>query len=171
MRIESGLVGDRELDALAAILAGCVDGGASIGFLRGFSEADARAWWLAQLADASNVVLRAIDDDGTTLGTVTLGLAGQPNGPHRAEVKKVLVSPAARRRGVGATLMRAAEDEALRRGRTLLLLDTVTGSAAQRLYERQGWTVFGSVPGFALSVDGTLEPTTYMYKQLDRRRS
>ncbi len=60
-----------------------------------------------------------------------------------------------RRRGVGAALLAAAERSALSAGKTLLVLDTVTGSDAERLYARQGWQRCGQIPNYALWPNGT----------------
>jgi hypothetical protein len=46
------------------------------------------------------------------------------------------------------------------------VLDTSTGSDAERLYERLGWTRVGEVPGFALTPDGRPWATTILYKRL-----
>jgi ribosomal protein S18 acetylase RimI-like enzyme len=88
------------------------------------------------------------------------------NQPHRADIAKMLVRRSARRRGLGALLMHAAEAVALDAGRTLLVLDTVTGGDAERLYARLGWTRVGVVPNYALMPDGTPCATTIFYKDL-----
>jgi ribosomal protein S18 acetylase RimI-like enzyme len=94
---------------------------------------------------------------------VQLNIATPPNQPHRADVNKLLVHRAARRRGIGEALMRAAA--ALARGRTLLILDTAS-DAAERVYERLGWSRAGTIPGYALLPDGTPYSTTFFWKQL-----
>jgi GNAT superfamily N-acetyltransferase len=93
-------------------------------------------------------------------------LAQPENQPHRADVTKMLVHRRARRHGVGAALMRAAEALARDAGKTLLVLDTVTGSDAARLYERLGWQRVGDIPGYALMPDGPLIATTVYYRTL-----
>jgi GNAT superfamily N-acetyltransferase len=95
---------------------------------------------------------------------VVLGLP--ENQPHRGDVAKMLVRRSARRQGLGARLMRAAADAACAAGRTLLVLDTVTGSDAERLYASLGWTRVGVIPGYALMPDGTPCDTTYFYRTL-----
>jgi len=62
--------------------------------------------------------------------------------------------------------MEAAEREARAEGRTLLVLDTVTGDAAERLYERLGWMRVGVIPNYALYPDGRPCDTTVFYKEL-----
>ena len=104
---------------------------------------------------------------GDVLGTVQVVLAQPENQPHRGDIAKMLVHRRARRRGIGAMLMRAAEDTARAAGKTLLVLDTATGSDAERLYRRLGWTRVGDIPGYALWPDGRPCATTYYYKMLD----
>ena len=157
-----------QLDGLAAVLADCVEGGASVSYMAPFSHADARAAFEAVVADVEQGrrVLLAAFDDGELVGTVQVNLATPPNQPHRGDIAKLLVRRSARRRGIAAQLMEAAEREALAEGKTLLVLDTVTGDAAERLYERLGWTRVGVIPNYALYPDGRPCATTVFYKQL-----
>jgi hypothetical protein len=60
----------------------------------------------------------------------------------------------------------AAEREAARLGRTLLVLDTETGSPADRLYRRLGWTAAGAIPGYALSADVRPCSATFFWKEI-----
>jgi GNAT superfamily N-acetyltransferase len=156
------------LDGLARVLADCVAGGASVSYMAPFSEADARAafeGWAPEVEDGRRLVLAAFAD-GDLVGTVQVVHAPQPNQPHRGEIAKLLVHRSARGRGVAARLMEAAEDEARREGKTLLVLDTVTGDAAERLYERLGWRRVGVIPSYALYPDGRPCDTTVFYKEL-----
>lgn len=157
-----------QLDELAAVLVDCVRGGASVSFLAGLSQEDARAFFTGLLPEieAGTRVLVAAFDRGRLVGTVQMIHATQPNQPHRGDIAKLLVHPTARGRGIARALMARAETEARADGKTLLVLDTVTGTAAYRLYERLGWKRVGEIPGYALSVDGAPEPTTVFYKQL-----
>ncbi|HWL67106.1 MAG TPA: GNAT family N-acetyltransferase [Geminicoccus sp.] len=156
------------LDELAAILADAVASGASVNFLAGFSAADGRAFWQDQLPGlaAGTRLLFVAEDEAGLAGTVMLMLAHQPNAPHRAEIGKMLVHSRARRRGLGRRLLQAAEAAALAAGRTLLMLDTETGSAGEQLYRNCGWIEFGQVPGHSYTVDGRIGRTTFFYKQL-----
>lgn len=159
---------ETRLAELAAILVDAVAHGASVNFLAGLAAPEAAAFWRGQmpgLADGSRILLVA-ETDGRLVGTVVLTLAPQPNAPHRAEIGKMLVLARLRRRGLGRRLLTAAEDTARAHGRTLLLLDTQTDSAGERLYESCGWTAFGIVPGHALMPDGRPAPTTFFYKQV-----
>jgi GNAT superfamily N-acetyltransferase len=112
------------------------------------------------------VLLVAEDSVGEVHGTVQVMLNTPDNQPHRGDVAKMLVHRRARRCGLGAALMRAAENAAREAGRTLLVLDTVTGGDAERLYARLGWHRLGVIPGYALWPKGGLCNTTYFYKAL-----
>ena len=156
------------LDQLAAVLVDCVEGGASVSFMAPFSHEQALAFFrkvAAQVAAGDTVMLTA-RLGGRIIGTVQLGLDTPPNQPHRADVKKMLVHRAARNRGIGAALMARLEQEALRHGRWLLVLDTVPNENGHRVYRRAGWTESGIIPGYALFPDGRLCDTTVMWKRL-----
>jgi GNAT superfamily N-acetyltransferase len=157
-----------ELDALAAVLVDCVEGGASVSYMAPFSHADARAAFEVAVGEVETGrrLLLAAYDEGELVGTVQVDLSTPPNQPHRGDVAKLLVRRSARRRGVAAQLMEAAEREALAESRTLLVLDTVTGDDAERLYTRLGWARVGVIPDYALYPDGRLCDTTVFYKRL-----
>jgi GNAT superfamily N-acetyltransferase len=162
---------DRHLDGLAEVLHATVEAGASVSYMWPFSRADARSAFdgFAAEVDAGRRFLLAAFADERLVGTVQVIPALPPNAPHRAEVAKLLVHPAARGRGIAQLLMEHAEAEALAEGKTLLLLDTVTGSAADRLYRRLGWMPLGIVPGFALYPDGRPCDATVFWKSLPAR--
>jgi GNAT superfamily N-acetyltransferase len=157
-----------QLDGLAAVLADCVAGGASVSYMAPFSHDDARAAFGAVAADVEHGrrVLLAAFSEGELVGTVQIVLALPPNQPHRGEIAKLLVHRSARRRGVAELLMERAEAEARAEGKTLLVLDTVTGDDAERLYARLGWTRVGVIPGYALYPDGRPCDTTLFWKEL-----
>lgn len=159
-----------EAEALANITVDCVEGGASIGFMLPLSLSTAIAFWreaLAAVARGERVVLVAENPaSGEIVGTVSVLLAMPDNQPHRADVAKMQVRRSARRQGLGAVLVRAAEAAAVKAGRTLLVLDTVTGSDAERLYARLGWQKCGVIPGYALWPNGGLCSTTVFYREL-----
>lgn len=156
------------LDGLAAVLADCVAGGASVSYLAPFSHADARAAFAGFAADvaAGRRLILAAFADGEVVGSVQVVLAVPPNQPHRAEIAKLLVRRSARRQGIARLLMEHAEAEARAEGKTLLVLDTVTGDAAERLYTRLGWTRVGVIPGYALYPDGRPCDTTVFWKRV-----
>lgn len=154
-----------DVPALCGVLLGVVRGGASVGFLADLTREDSERFWSTHLANPSNIVLVATDGRAV-IGTGTLILAGLPNGRHRAEIAKLLVRPDAQGHGVGRELLAALEAEARAHGRRTLVLDTVTGSVAQRLYEGAGWLVVGVIDDYADLPDGTPSPTTYLTKRL-----
>ncbi len=161
-------LGDGALDELSDVLADCVAGGASVNFMAGFSVNDARKFFgkVESGAAGGDLILLAAKVNGKIVGTVQLGLDTPPNQPHRADVKKMLVHRSARGRGIGMALMKAIEDEALKRDRWLLVLDTVPGESGHRLYLRAGWQQSGTVPDYALFPDGRLCATAIMWKRL-----
>ncbi len=153
---------------LADVLVDCVAGGASVSFMHPLARESAIAFWRDVVADAARgarALLVAEDEQGIC-GTVQLVLDLPENQPHRADLAKMLVHRRARRRGLAAELMTAAEAMAREHGRTLLVLDTVTGGDAERLYARLGWTAVGSIPKYALMPDGTPCATTVFYRDL-----
>lgn len=155
--------------ALADVLIDCVEGGASVSFMLPLSRDTALAFWrgVAQgVARGERILLVAEDAEGRIVGTVQLITAQPENQPHRADVAKMLVSRRARRRGVAQRLMGAVDEAAREAGKTVLVLDTVTGGDAERLYQRAGWQRVGVVPNYALMPDGAFCSTTYFHKQL-----
>jgi ribosomal protein S18 acetylase RimI-like enzyme len=157
-----------QLDELAAVLADCVAGGASVSYMAPFSHEQARAAFesfVAEVEQGHRVLLAAYAGD-ELVGTVQVILALPPNQPHRGEIAKLLVHRSARNRGVARLLMARAEAEAKAEGKTLLVLDAVTGGDAARLYDRLGWTTVGVIPGYALYPDGRPCDTTVFWKAL-----
>ncbi|MFE1598395.1 GNAT family N-acetyltransferase [Methylobacterium sp. ID0610] len=155
-------------DALAALLIDCVEGGASVSFMAPLPAAKADAYWrdvAAGVARGERRLIVAEEAEGRPVGTVQVVLAQPENQPHRADVSKVLVLRRARGRGIGAALMRAAEEAARRAAKTLLVLDTASAEA-ERLYARSGWSRVGTIPGYALLPDGRPCDTVYFYKEL-----
>jgi GNAT superfamily N-acetyltransferase len=154
------------LDGLAAVLADCVEGGASVGYLTPFSHEEARRVYEAYAAEVErgSRLLLAAFIDGAVVGTVQIVFAPHPNQPHRADIARMLVHRSARRRGIGQQLMEQAEQEAHAEGKSLLVLDTVTGDDAERLYVRLGWTRVGVIPDYALYPDGRPCDTTVFWK-------
>ena len=156
------------LDGLAAVLADCVEGGASVGYLAPFTHDEARRVYETYAADIERGcrLLLAAFVDAELVGTVQVVFAPHPNQPHRADIARMLVHRSARRRGIGRRLMEEAERAAHAEGKTLLVLDTVTGDDAERLYTRLGWTNVGVIPNYALYPDGRLCDTTVFWKAL-----
>jgi GNAT superfamily N-acetyltransferase len=157
-----------QLVGLAGVLADCVAGGASVSYLAPFSHEQARAAFevVAAEVEQGRRLLLAAFAEGRLVGTVQVILALPPNQPHRGEIAKLLVHRSARKRGIAQLLMERAELEARSEGKTLLVLDTVTGDAAERLYARLGWTRVGVVPDYALYPDGRPCDTTIFWKAI-----
>ena len=156
-----------QLQGLVDVLIDCVAGGASVSFMHPLSQAKARAFWrrVADDVESGARALLVAEDDGGVIGTVQLVLDQPENQPHRADLSKMLVHRRARRLGVGAALMSAAEDAARAAGKTLLVLDTASDEA-ERLYARAGWTLVGTIPGYALLPHGGLCGTNIYYRKL-----
>ena len=155
---------------LSAILIACVAEGAGVSFLPPLAPETARTFWAGTARDvaAGDKILLAGWVDGILAGTVTLAVRMPQNQPHRAEVAKLLVDPAARRSGLARRLMARLEQEALAVGRPHLMLDTRAGDRAEALYRSMGWNELGIVPGHALSKDGIFEDTVFFWKKIIR---
>jgi GNAT superfamily N-acetyltransferase len=164
-------VDEAQIEALSDVLIDCVEGGASVSFMHPLTRDRARAFWrrVAQGVAAGERALLVAEDAEGVCGTVQLIVDLPENQPHRADLAKMLVHRRARHQGLGAALMRAAESTARECGKTLLVLDAVTGGDAARLYERLGWVRVGDIPRYALMPDGAPCSTTVFYRDLDYR--
>ena len=131
---------DAHIVGLTDVLIDCVEGGASASFMHPLTRDRAVAFWrrVAQRVAAGERALLVAEDGQGLCGTVQLILDQSENQPHRADLAKMLVQRRARRQGLGTALMRAAEATARECGKTLLVLDAVTGGEAALLYERLG---------------------------------
>jgi GNAT superfamily N-acetyltransferase len=161
-------IGEREIRELCDVLIDCVEGGASVSFMLPISRATAESFWRGVAASAvlaERILLAAYDVSESIIGTVQIVTAQPENQPHRADVAKMLVRRSARRRGVGAALLAAAEKRARYAGKTLLVLDTANGDA-ERLYSKLGWQRCGVIPGYALLPRGGMCDTTIFYRKL-----
>lgn len=153
---------------LASVLIDCVAGGASVGFTLPLSETKARVFWqdvAESVALGSRTVIVA-EQDGRIVGAVQIILTNPDNQPHRAEIAKMLVHRDARQRGLGQRLLEEAETAAAAAGKTLLILDTASGSASERLYLRCGWTKVGEIPNYAVYPDGKTGNSSIFYKTI-----
>src|SRR6266851_1949463 len=155
-----------EMHGLALVLVDCVEGGASVGFMHPLSLPKALAFWRRVAGDVERGARALLVAENATgiVGTVQIVLDQPENQPHRADISKMLVHRRARRLGIGAALMRAAEDEARAAGKSLLVLDTASDDA-ERLYARLGWTLVGIIPGFALLPQGGPCRTSVYYRK------
>lgn len=168
IRILSEADASGHVGALAEVLLDCVRGGASVSFMASLTQIEAEAFFERVVAGVSqgDRILLAAFLDSQLVGTVQIVKATAPNQPHRADVAKLLVLRSARGHGVAARLMEHAEEASRLAGKTLLVLDTVTGGDAERLYARLGWTRLGVIPNYALFPDGRWCDTTIFWKQL-----
>jgi GNAT superfamily N-acetyltransferase len=160
-------IGPEQLAQLADVLVDCVEGGASVSFMLPFPREKALAFWRRigdDVARGERALLVAEDEAGI-VGTVQLALAQPENQPHRADLAKLLVHRRARRHGIAERLMRAAEPLARECGKSLLVLDTASDTAA-RLYARLGWVECGVVPDYALLPAGGFCKTTFFWRAL-----
>jgi GNAT superfamily N-acetyltransferase len=162
-------VTESELAQLGDVLVDCVDGGASVSFMHPLVRERALAFWrgVADGVAAGERALLVAEDTAGICGTVQLVLKQPDNQPHRADLAKMLVHRRARRRGLGASLMQAAEAAGRDSGKTLLVLDAVTNGDAARLYERLGWERVGDIPDYALLPRGGFCSTTVYFRKLD----
>jgi GNAT superfamily N-acetyltransferase len=160
-------VSEAEIAGLADVLMDVVQGGASVSFMQPFTRDKAIAFWrvVAQGVAAGERAIVVAEDDHGICGTAQLLLALPENQPHRADLAKMLVHRRARRRGIGAAVLNAAEDVARELGKTLLVLDTASADA-ERLYERGGWIKVGVIPDYALMPDGAFCDTIVYYRRL-----
>ncbi|MCC6797204.1 MAG: GNAT family N-acetyltransferase [Candidatus Hydrogenedentes bacterium] len=160
---------DSDIQGLCDVLIDCVEGGASVSFMYPMTRDKAETFWrgvAAAVARSERILLAAEDAANRIVGSVQIVLDLPENQPHRGDLIKMLVHRRVRKRGVGAALLAAAEQHARDAGKYLLVLDTITGHAGERLYARHGWQRAGEIPNFALWPDGRPCPTTYYYKQL-----
>ena len=158
---------EAEIDGLAGVLLDVVNGGASVSFMHPFTRDKAIAFWrgVAKGVAAGERAIVVAEDDQGICGTAQLILAQPENQPHRADLAKMLVHRRARRRGIGAAVLSAAEDVARELGKTLLVLDTASQDA-ERLYERGGWVKVGVIPDYALLPEGGFCDTIVYYRRL-----
>jgi ribosomal protein S18 acetylase RimI-like enzyme len=153
---------------LADMLVEVVAHGGSVSFMHPLALEDALAFWtksLAAMARGERAIFGAWDG-ARLIATVTLLLDCPPNQPHRAEIAKMMTRPEARGRGAARALLLEAEREAVRRNRTLLVLDTATDGGASSLYERAGYTFAGEIPDYALKPHGGLTGTKLYWKRI-----
>ncbi|MFJ3216842.1 GNAT family N-acetyltransferase [Kitasatospora sp. NPDC086801] len=161
---------DGAAEELAGLLVATVHGGGSLGFLAPLGHDEAVAWWraLAPEVAAGRLLLWTVraEADGRLAGTIQLRPAVPANGRHRGDVAKLMVHPADRGQRLAGRLLAALEKRAAELGLRLLVLDTETGSPAERLYEAAEWTRVGSVPDYATDPAGVAHPTTIFFKAL-----
>lgn len=164
---------EANLAGLTEILHASVMAGASINFILPYEEADATRFWTDKVLPGlkgGKLIMLVAWVDGRIAGTVQLDCDTPPNQPHRAEIRKLMVHPGFRNRGIARALMTSIEAIAAERGRSLITLDTRTGDKAEPLYTSLGYVTFGIVPGYARDVfEDRWDDCTFMYKLLARQ--
>jgi GNAT superfamily N-acetyltransferase len=154
-------------EGLCSLLTEIVEDGASVGFLAPVQRATAEKYWKGVFESlGATRMLWVAEDEGLVVGSVQLELCAKENGLHRAEVQKLFVLPSHRGRGIAKRLMDELESFARSQGRSLLVLDTLAGSAAETVYQRLGWQRGGQIPKYAADPWGKLFPTVYFYKEI-----
>jgi ribosomal protein S18 acetylase RimI-like enzyme len=156
----------QQVTDLSHVLMASVEAGASVSFMLPLSLEKAQVYWqgvAAKVATGSQLLFIAENEQDEIIGTVQIALDLPENQPHRADLCKMLVHPQARRQGIAAQLLAAAEQGAKQQGRSLLVLDTANDEAA-RVYERAAWQKVGTIPDYALWPAGGLCATTIYYK-------
>ena len=126
------------------------------------------AFWETSLASADRgerVVLGA-RENGKLISTVSLLLNCPENQPHRAEIAKLMTRVNKRGRGVARALVTEAEQIAVKKGRTLLNLDTAADEGAAGFYESLGFNKSGMIPDYALKPHGGLTDTIIYWKRI-----
>jgi ribosomal protein S18 acetylase RimI-like enzyme len=154
---------------LIDLLADVVNDGASIGFMPPLDPLAATAYWQSRqkAVEAGECLLVAAWLDDHIVGSAQLGLELRANGSHRAEVQKLMVHTAYRRRGIGRDLMQHLHEWAAAHGRTTLVLDTRQGDPSEIVNQGLGYTLAGNIPNYARSANGDLHATAFYYKLLD----
>jgi GNAT superfamily N-acetyltransferase len=156
------------VSGLAALLIEAAAGGAEVSFLAPVPLKKAARFWneVAEAVGAGTRILLVAQDGGGVTGTVQVESVRSETAPRLASVAKLIVAERARRAGLGAALLDAAERAALAAGRDTLVLNTEEHSAAYRLYLRAGWTLLGTIPGATLRGDGTPCANAVFWKRL-----
>lgn len=158
------------LGALADILHANVEAGASINFVLPYDMQDARDFWMRKVLPAlegGKLVMLVAWLDGRIAGTVQLDHDMPPNQMHRAELRKLMVHPDFRNRGIARALMAEVETIAGALGRSLITLDTRTGDKAEPLYASLGYLIAGVIPGYCRdTISERMDDATFMYKNL-----
>ncbi len=142
---------------LAEILCACVDAS---------SPEVARSFWKRVTTDvaANQCILLAAWADAELVGTAMLTFSSRQNQPHCADVRKLLVHPDARRRGIARALMLRLEQEAHSVGRTLLTASCPANDPTESLYRSLGWQEAGRIPRHILNSDGTFSDTLVFWR-------
>jgi ribosomal protein S18 acetylase RimI-like enzyme len=155
---------EEHIDKLSQLLVQVVEGDASIGFLPPMEISDAKEYWKTIMK--SDVILFIATVNNELVGSVQLHLCAKQNGLHRGEIVKLMTHSDFRRNGLGRALMQSAEERAIHKGRSLLVLDTREGDPSNHLYTSIGYIEAGRIPSYAMSANGELDATVIYYKSI-----
>ncbi|HEX4635942.1 MAG TPA: GNAT family N-acetyltransferase [Rhizomicrobium sp.] len=153
---------------LRDLLVDVVNAGGLVHFMAPLASAEAEDFWdgaFISMARGERLMFAAFDG-ALLVGTVSVILKSPPNAPHRAEIAKMMTLSTHRRRGIARALLRHAERQGLKYGKTLLTLDTAADGGSSELYESEGFIFMGGMPGHAYRPHGGLCATRFYYKQL-----
>jgi ribosomal protein S18 acetylase RimI-like enzyme len=156
------------VEELADLLIEVVASGGSVSFMHPLSKKTAMTFWEASLesADRGERIVLGARENGKLISTVTLLLNCPENQPHRAEIAKLMTSIVKRGNGVARALVKEAEQIAVKKGRTLLNLDTAADEGAAGFYESLGFHKTGVIPDYALKPHGGLTDTIIYWKKI-----
>jgi L-amino acid N-acyltransferase YncA len=150
--------------AIYPIFDSIVREGRTYAYPENLSSDEARVYWVAQ---APGRTIVAVEDD-VILGTSTMGSNRPGRGSHIATAS-FMVSPDARRRGVGRALGEHMLDWAREQGYRGVQFNAVveTNTAAVRLWQSIGFEIIGTVPGAFSHVDDGYVGLHVMFQRLD----
>jgi GNAT superfamily N-acetyltransferase len=153
---------------LVRLTVDAVDGGASLGWDPPLDADDAARYWDERIPrfDGDDCALFAAFAGDDLVGAVQRERGRFPTIRHRAEIAKLMVLRAWRRRGIGRALMDELEDDAFVRGIDVLVLETSPGEPAEALYRAVGYELTGVVPNAGKNAGGTFEDAVFYHKLL-----
>lgn len=156
------------VEELSDLIIEVVANGGSVSFMHPLSKKTAMTFWEASLAsaDRGERVILGARENGQLISTVTLLLNCPENQPHRAEIAKLMTRISKRGQGVARALVTEAEQIAVKKGRTLLNLDTAADEGAAGFYESLGFHKSGVIPDYALKPHGGLTDTIIYWKRI-----
>ncbi len=143
---------DARYAAVHRVVAAVVALGGAVGWLSVPDARETAAFLDQQLAlarDGDGAVCVVRDDDGTVQAFGVWNRFPAAVIRQNAEIRKVMVHPDARGRGLARTLVVALTDHAAAAGIEVLMLDARGNNhAAHALYEDLGWERCGRIPDF-----------------------
>ncbi|MFJ1626395.1 GNAT family N-acetyltransferase [Marinilactibacillus psychrotolerans] len=151
-------------EGLVTLFQEVVANGASMNFLYPMRYETALHYWNNVLSKNVRLFIAIVDKE--VVGSVQLHLSDKENGQHRAEIAKLMTHPKARRKGVAKLLLQHVLKVAKQEGRTLLLLDTEKDGPANKLYQSEGFILYGEIPAYSQDPFGIYKYGNCYYKLL-----